>query len=140
VNKVLLIGRLGADPELRHTASGTTVANLRLATSERRKEGDQWVEATEWHRLVAFGKTAENVAAYRAKGSELAAEGRIQTNKWTDKDGNDRYTTEIVCDRLYFIGGKGEASPEQEKPAPKSQQGVEPFKDDIPFRHRHWQS
>jgi single-strand DNA-binding protein len=141
VNKVILIGRLGADPETRVTAGGTTVANLRLATSERRKENGEWVEATEWHRLVAFGKTAENVAQYRAKGSELAVEGRIQTNKWQDKEGNDRYTTEIVCDRLEFIGGKAEPKPEAKpQEAPKSQQGVEPFSDDIPFARRHWLS
>lgn len=130
MNKVILIGRLGADPETRTTAGGTTVANLRLATSERRKEGSEWVEATEWHRLVAFGKTAENVAKYQSKGSQLAVEGRIQTNKWQDKDGNDKYTTEIICDRLEFIGSKGESKPDaprQDKPA------SEPFSDDIPF-------
>jgi single-strand DNA-binding protein len=109
VNKAILIGNLGADPETRTATSGTMVANLRLATTERVKKGDAWEEATEWHRVTCFGRTAENVARYCKKGKQLYVEGRIQTRKYQDKDGNDRYATEIIANEVRFLGaGSGE--------------------------------
>lgn len=112
VNKVILIGNLGADPELRYTQSQMAVVTLRVATSERRKGADgQWAEHTEWHSVVAFGKTAENCSQFLAKGRSIYVEGRLQTRKWQDKNGNDRYTTEIVASTIQFLGGKGEGAP-----------------------------
>lgn len=113
VNKVILIGNLGADPESRSTNSGGTVASLRIATSERKKDADgEWVEHTEWHRVVCFGRTAENVVQYKRKGDPLYIEGRLRTNKWQDKDGVDRYTTEVVADNVVYLasrnGGRGD--------------------------------
>jgi single-strand DNA-binding protein len=109
VNKVILVGNLGADPELRTTGGGTPVANLRVATSDRRKDRDgNWSDFTEWHRIVVFGKQAENVNKYCRKGKQLYIEGRIQTNKWQDRDGRDRYTTEIIADTVRFLGGRGD--------------------------------
>ena len=100
VNKAILVGRLGADPELRTTGGGTSVVNMRLATSDRRKEGDQWIDHTEWHNITVWGRSAENVAKFCSKGKELFVEGRIQTRKYTDKSGADRYSTEIVADNI----------------------------------------
>ncbi|MEZ4235209.1 MAG: single-stranded DNA-binding protein [Myxococcota bacterium] len=106
VNKVILVGHLGADPETRTTGSGMTVANLRLATNERRKDDSgNWADATEWHRVVCFGKVAENVARYLKKGRQIYVEGKIRTRKWQDKDGNDKWTTEIFADNVTFLGG-----------------------------------
>jgi single-strand DNA-binding protein len=106
VNKVILVGHLGADPETRTTGSGMVVANLRLATNERRKDDTgNWADATEWHRVVCFGKVAENVSRYLKKGRQIYVEGKIRTRKWTDKDGNDKWTTEIFADNVTFLGG-----------------------------------
>jgi single-strand DNA-binding protein len=106
LNKVLIIGNLGRDPEVRTTQSGSQVATLNVATSERQKGRDgNWEEHTEWHRVVCFGKTAENVARFLKKGRTVYVEGKIRTNKWKDKDGQDRYTTEIIADNVRFIGG-----------------------------------
>lgn len=130
VNKVILIGNLGADPEVR-TAGPTVVGKLRVATSSRVKEGDQWVDRTEWHHVVCFGKTAENVGRYLAKGRQVYVEGRLRTNKWQDKEGKDRYTTEIIADEVRFLGagaGSGESKPrEQPHEAPPKND------DDVPF-------
>jgi single-strand DNA-binding protein len=102
VNKVILIGNLGANPELRYTNSGTAVASLRVATSRRRKDqaSGQYIEETEWHSVVAWAKTAEFCGNYLSKGSKIYVEGRLQTRKWQDKNGNDRYTTEIISENL----------------------------------------
>ena len=109
VNKAILIGNLGADPEMRTTGSGTTVANLRVATTDRRKDRDgNWTDHTEWHSVVVFGRTAENVGRFCKKGKQVFIEGRIQTRKWQDKDGRDRWSTEIVADNVRFLGGRGE--------------------------------
>jgi single-strand DNA-binding protein len=111
VNKVILVGRLGKDPELRYTQSQQPVATLVVATSERRKGQDgQWSEATEWHRVITFGKTAENCSQYLQKGRELYVEGALRTNKWQDKTGQDRYMTEIIANTVQFLGGKGAGS------------------------------
>ncbi len=110
VNKVILIGNLGADPELRTTGSGMAVVTLRLATTDKRKGQDgAWTDHTEWHSVVVFGRTAETVNQYCRKGKQLFIEGRIQTRKWQDKEGHDRYTTEIVADNVRFLGGGGGA-------------------------------
>lgn len=106
VNKVILIGNLGRDPEMRATQGGGQVATLNLATSERRKDREgNWTDHTEWHRVVAFGKTAENIGKYCKKGKQVFIEGRLSTRKWQDKDGQDRWTTEIVADQVRFLGG-----------------------------------
>ena len=107
LNKVQLIGHLGADPALNTTTSGTAVANLSVATSYKPKNGDQ---QTEWHRVTVFGKTAENCEQYLSKGSLVYVEGRLQTRKWKDKEGNDRYTTEIVAFSVLFLDKKEKSS------------------------------
>ncbi len=111
VNKAILVGNLGQDPEIRSTGSGTPVATLRVATSDRRKDREgNWTDHTEWHTVVVFGRQAENVGRYCRKGKQLFIEGRIQTRKWQDKEGRDRYNTEIVADNIRFLGGRGESA------------------------------
>jgi single-strand DNA-binding protein len=108
VNKVFLIGNLGNDPELKSLEGGKTVTNFSIATNERWKDkltGEDR-ERTEWHRIVAWGKTAELAAEYLGKGRTVCIEGRLQTRSWKDKDGVDRYTTEVVADELTFLGGR----------------------------------
>lgn len=143
VNKVLLIGNLGADPELRNTAGGTAVCTLRLATTERRKDASgDWTDHTEWHSVVCWGKTAENVARYMRKGGQVYVEGRLQTRKWQDRDGNDRYSTEVVAENIRFLGGRGEndRSDTRREPARSrsggqddEQQAAPPDPDQMPF-------
>jgi single-strand DNA-binding protein len=147
LNKVMLIGNLGADPEVRYTAGGGAVANVRLATAEswRDKESGEQQERTEWHRVVFFGRLAEIVEQYLRKGSQVYVEGRLQTRKWQDRDGNDRYSTEIVASDMQMLGGRGgsggapaaggrgaggssDAPPPREAEAPLGD-----FDDDIPF-------
>lgn len=135
MNVVHLFGNLGKDPEVRYSAAGNPVANVSLATSHRVKDGDDWKDATEWHRLVFFGRRAEVIGEHCSKGSKLAVTGRLQTRKWQDKDGNDKYTTEIVVTDFDF-GGGGEprktanerAGSHRDAPA-----GPEFEDDDIPF-------
>ena len=111
VNKAILVGNLGQDPEIRSTGSGTPVATLRVATSDRRKDREgNWTDHTEWHTVVVFGRQAENVGRFCRKGKQLFIEGRIQTRKWQDKEGRDRYNTEIVADNIRFLGGRGEGA------------------------------
>ncbi|CAK7036984.1 MAG: Single-stranded DNA-binding protein [Desulfovibrio sp.] len=108
LNKVMLIGRLGRDPELRYAASGTPMANLRIATDESYTDRDgNKVERTEWHTVVVFQRQAENCANYLAKGSLVFVEGSLQTRKWQDQQGQDRYTTEIKASRVQFLDRKG---------------------------------
>lgn len=109
LNKVMLIGNLGKDPEVRYTASGTVVASFSIATSERIKgKSGEWEEKTEWHNITLWGKLAEIAKEYLTKGKTVYIEGRLQTRKWQDRDGRDRYTTEIVGDRMQMLGPKGE--------------------------------
>jgi len=143
VNKVILIGHLGRDPEVRYTPSGSAVANVSLATSEGWKDkttGEQQ-ERTEWHRVVFFSRLAEIVGEYLKKGSQVYVEGRLQTRKWQDKSGQDRYTTEIIANDMQMLGSRGEStgsfgggkeSPQPE-PAGGPSGGSEEFDDDIPF-------
>ena len=145
VNKVTLIGNLGADPEVRYTANGSAVANIRLATAEswRDRESGENQERTEWHRVVFFSRLAEIVGEYLKKGSQVYIEGRLQTRKWQDRDGNDRYTTEIVANEMQMLGGRGgggggfDAPSQSSSSAPAQKSTNEPpmddFDDDIPF-------
>ncbi len=109
LNKVILIGRVGADPEVRYMPSGNAVANVRLATNEvyKDKATGQNQESTEWHRVVMYGKLAEIVGQYVQKGRLIYVEGRIRTNKWQDQSGQDRYTTEIIANEMQMLGGSG---------------------------------
>ena len=109
VNKVILIGNLGDDPEVRYTSGGAAVANIRMATSEswKDKESGEKQERTEWHKVVFFGRLAEIVAEYLKKGSQVYVEGSLRTNKWQDKSGNDRYTTEIIASEMQMLGSRG---------------------------------
>ena len=109
VNKVILVGNLGADPETRAMPSGSTVANLRIATSEswRDKTSGEQQERTEWHRVALFGRLAEIASEYLRKGSQVYIEGSLRTRKWQDKQGNERFSTEIVGNELQMLGGRG---------------------------------
>ncbi len=109
INKVILVGNLGNDPDIRYTASGAAVANISVATTDswRDKETGEQQDRTEWHRVVFFGRLAEIVGEYLRKGSQIYLEGRLQTRKWQDKTGNDRYTTEIVANEMQMLGGRG---------------------------------
>lgn len=111
VNKVILVGNLGADPETRYLPSGDAVTNIRLATTDRYKDksSGEFKELTEWHRVVFFGRLAEIAAEYLKKGSPAYVEGRIRTRKWQDQSGQDRYSTEIVADSLQLLGSRGGA-------------------------------
>ena len=137
VNKVLLIGRLGAAPERRDASGGTTVANASLATSEswHDKQTGERNERTEWHRLVAFGRTAEVMTEYLDKGSQIFVEGKLQTRKWEDREGNDRYTTEVVVRHMQMLDSRRDAGerPARPRPAPQPPEADDGIDDDIPF-------
>jgi single-strand DNA-binding protein len=141
LNRVMLIGRLGADPEIRYLANGDAVATVRLATGERYKDrtSGEAKEATEWHRVVFFGRLAEVVGEYLKKGSLVYIEGRIRTRKWQDSNQQDRYTTEIVATRMVMLGGtrqeapSGRSSPDQMPPVPESAWDEDPTTDTVPF-------
>ena len=138
INKVILIGNLGSDPEVRYSQNGKAVANFRIATTETWKKQDgSKEEQTEWHRIVAFGRLGEICGEYLAKGSKVYVEGRLQTRKWQDRDGNDRYTTEIVAREMKMLssrgesgggGGGGNMQSDNEPPWPEPSMG-----DDVPF-------
>jgi single-strand DNA-binding protein len=110
INKVILIGHLGQDPEVRALPSGSSIANLRIATTEswKDKQSGEFKEATEWHTVVLFGRTAEVAAEYLKKGAQVYIEGRLRTRKWQDKTGNDRYSTEVVGQDMQMLGGRGQ--------------------------------
>ena len=111
LNKVMLIGRLGRDPEVRHTGSGTAVANFSMATSDRRKsQSGEWEEHTEWHAIVAFGKLADICQKYLNKGKQIYIVGRLQTRMWQDKEGQQRRKTEVVADEMVMLGSKGDGA------------------------------
>ncbi len=111
VNKVFLLGNVGKDPEIRSTAGGMTVASFTLATADRKKEGANWVDSTEWHNIVCFQRTAEIVRDYVKKGSQILVEGKITNRSWDDKEsGQKRYKTEILVNELTLLGGKSEGS------------------------------
>ena len=151
VNKVILVGRLGKDPETRYMTNGEAVTNFSIATSEtwKDKSGEKQ-EKTEWHNCVAYRKLAEIIAEYVRKGSQIYVEGKLQTRKWQTKEGQDRYTTEIIVDQMQMLGGKSSGggnfevvdkpaaapssgAPAASKPAPAKGGGFDNFDDDIPF-------
>ena len=143
VNKVILVGNLGKDPEVRYMPNGNAVANITLATSESWKDktsGEQQ-EKTEWHRIVMFRRLGEIAGEYLKKGSQVYIEGKLQTRKWQDNSGNDRYTTEIVANEMQMLGSRGgggsagfsgDSAPAQSAPAPAPAPAGD-FDDDIPF-------
>jgi single-strand DNA-binding protein len=150
VNKAILVGRLGKDPETRYMANGEAVTNVSLATSERYKDKQgEKQEKTEWHNLVFYRRLAEIAGEYLKKGSQVYIEGRIQTRKWQDKDGKDHYTTEIIVNEMKMLGSKSDGG-SSEQPAPAAQPRPQPqaarpaapaakgnfdnFDDDIPFK------
>jgi single-strand DNA-binding protein len=129
VNKVILVGNLGADPETRYLPSGDAVANIRLATTDRYKDkaSGEMKELTEWHRVSFFGRLAEIVNEYLKKGASVYIEGRIRTRKWTDQSGQERYSTDIVADQMQMLGGGkregGEGGGYERSSSPRAQQG-----------------
>ena len=150
INKVILVGNLGQDPETRAMPSGKAVTNVRIATSDawKDKQTGEQKEQTEWHTVVFFDRLAEIAAEYLRKGSQVYVEGRLRTRKWQDKEGRDRYTTEIIANEMQMLGGRGgggagtESRSEPrgesraaaaERPAPASSGGGSDFDDDIPF-------
>jgi single-strand DNA-binding protein len=143
VNKVILIGNLGQDPEIRHTNSGQPVSNLRVATSRRVKDRDgNWSDQTEWHSVVCFARLAELAGQYLRKGSKIFVEGRLQTRSWEDKEGKKQYRTEIVCENLKFLDSKGAGAaaaeggggfPSTRGPAAAEESQEFPSDDDGPF-------
>jgi single-strand DNA-binding protein len=144
VNKAIIVGTLGQDPEIRYTANGGAVANISVATNEtwKDKATGEAQERTEWHRIVMFGKLAEIAQQYLKKGSQAYFEGRIQTRKWQDQSGNDRYSTEIVANEMQMLGGRAgggggapmeSGSQSQSKPAPAETAPMDDGFDDIPF-------
>jgi single-strand DNA-binding protein len=139
VNKAILIGNLGKDPELKYTPGGTAVATFSLATTERYTDKNNQVQKkTEWHNIVAWAKLAELAAQYLKKGRSAYIEGKITTRSWDDRDGNKKYRTEIVANTIQFLGGPGEprAQAEEEVPAPAEEpaaQPAAPAQDDLPF-------
>lgn len=140
INKVIVVGHLGADPETRYMPSGSAVTNIRVATSESWKDkgtGEQQ-ERTEWHRIAMFGRLAEIAAEYLRKGSQVYIEGRLRTRKWEDNQGNDRYSTEIIANEMQMLGGRSgsQSSASAAAPAAAASSGggvAEDFDDDIPF-------
>lgn len=142
VNKAIILGRLGKDPEIRYSSNGAAIANFTVATGEswKNKETGEKEERTEWHRVTAFGKLAEIIGEYLKKGSQVYIEGRLQTRKWQDQSGADRYTTEIVLSGfdgvLKMLGGGGGGRREDGGDTPAEQAGSKAsaeFDDDIPF-------
>lgn len=137
INKVIIVGNTGRDPETRYLPSGTAITNISVATSESRtdKQTGEKVEKTEWHRVVAFGKLAEIIGQYVKKGTPVYIEGKLSTSSY-DKDGQKHYSTQVVADVMQMLGGRPEGS-EQEKPARESTgggaRGTNDFEDDIPF-------
>ncbi|MBE9516756.1 MAG: single-stranded DNA-binding protein [Proteobacteria bacterium] len=150
VNKVILVGNLGKDPEIRYSAAGAAIANVTIATTESWKDRNtgEKQEKTEWHRVVFFSRLAEIVGEYLKKGSQIYVEGRLQTRKWQDKDGHDRYTTEIVANEMQMLGSRagaggsdysapsasaGGAQPQSQPQPAAAPAGAADFDDDIPF-------
>ena len=143
INKVIIVGTLGRDPDMKYTASGTAIANISVATSEswKDKQTQEKKEKTEWHRVVAFSRLAEIIGEYLRKGSQVYIEGKLQTRKWQDQNGQDRYTTEVVANQMQMLGGRPNEKPADKpsdsrfrKPAPVDT-GPGGFDDDpdIPF-------
>lgn len=144
VNKVIILGNVGKDPEVRYTAAGKAICNISIATSRSYGKGEERKEETEWHSVVFYERQAEIAGEYLKKGRPVYIEGRIRTRKWQDKEGADRYTTEIIAESMQLLGGREEQSsaprpapaPRQapaQRTAPKSSTGFDDMNDDIPF-------
>ena len=144
INKVILVGNLGADPETRHMPSGGAVTNIRIATTDswRDKESGEQQERTEWHSVALFGRLGEIAGEYLRKGRQVYIEGRLRTRKWQDRDGNDRYTTEIIANEMQMLGGRADTGGAPARPAPAAAPAAAAaggtsdsgdFDDDIPF-------
>ncbi len=144
INKVILVGNLGADPETRYMPSGGAVTNIRVATTDswRDKESGEQQERTEWHSVALFGRLGEIAGEYLRKGRQVYIEGRLRTRKWQDRDGNDRYTTEIIANEMQMLGGRADTGGAPARPAPAAAPAAAEaggtsdsgdFDDDIPF-------
>ena len=149
VNRVILIGNLGRDPEIRFSKTGTAIGKLNIAVSERRKNGDEWEDHTEWVRVTLFGRTAENAGQYLTKGRQVYVEGRMQTSKYTDQQGQEKWSTEVVCSNLVYLsspagsdggtasgggGARGNGSRNSRPQRDSQPQGNDGFYDDqLPF-------
>jgi single-strand DNA-binding protein len=136
VNKVILVGNLGRDPEVRYTRNGTAVATLNIATTETWTDKDgQRQDRTEWHRVVAWSKLAEIVKEYLSKGQQVYIEGKLQTRSWDDREGNKRYTTEVKADQMVMLGGRRDAGDRgsEPPPGPENEEPFEAKEDDVPF-------
>ena len=147
INKVIIVGNLGADPEVRHTSGGSTVTNLRIATSDQwtDKQSGEKQERTEWHRVVLFGRLAEIAGEYLKKGRQVYVEGSLRTDKYTDKEGIERYSTDVIANDMQMLGGNGGEGDGQQRRRPSSgqpqrgaqqRQGAPPpadNSDDVPF-------
>ncbi len=144
VNKAIIVGTLGKDPEMKYTQSGTAIASFSVATNEswKDKQTGEQKEKTEWHRISMFGKLAEIAGEYLKTGSQVYLEGKIETQKWQDQNGNDRYTTQINCNQMQMLGGRSDANTEQRsgtnpppmQPSPNNpHQTSQPEFDDVPF-------
>lgn len=141
INKVIIVGNVGGDPELKYMPSGSAVANLTVATNEswKDKQTGEKMERVEWHRVAAFGKLAEIIGEYVRKGSQIYIEGKLRTRKWTDKNDIVRYTTEIVADQMQMLGSKGDSPPRETGPRNSPSDSAPPapnpddFDDDLPF-------
>jgi single-strand DNA-binding protein len=141
INKVILVGNLGADPETRYMPSGSAVTNITVATNEswKDKQTGEQKDRTEWHKVAMFNRLAEIAAEYLRKGSQVYIEGKLRTRKWQDRDGNDRYTTEVIADEMQMLGGRGggggstsmSSDPGSSSAPPRQDPGD--FDDDIPF-------
>ena len=136
LNKVLILGNLGADPDIKYTQAGSPVANLSIATSEswKDKTTNEKVEKVEWHRVVVFGRLAEIAEQYLKKGSKIFVEGKLQTRDWEDSEGKKRYTTEVIAREMTMLDSKGDSNASSPKPSNSdSKQDNDKFEEDIPF-------
>ena len=135
VNKVLIIGNLGSDPEIKYTKAGDPVANLSIATSEswKDKNSGDLQEKVEWHRVVMFSRLAEIAEQYLKKGSKVFVEGKLQTRKWQDQEGKDRYTTEVVAKEMTMLDSRSTSQAQENSPKVESEKSKDDFEEDIPF-------
>ena len=135
VNKVLILGNLGSDPEIKYTKAGDPVANLSIATSEswKDKNSGDLQEKVEWHRVVMFSRLAEIAEQYLKKGSKVFVEGKLQTRKWQDQEGKDRYTTEVVAKEMTMLDSRSTSQAQENSPKVESDKPKDDFEEDIPF-------
>jgi single-strand DNA-binding protein len=135
VNKVIIVGNLGKDPDVRYATNGNCITNITVATTESWKDKDsgEKKEATEWHKVAFFGKLADIAGKYLKKGSQVYLEGALKTRKWTDKDGQERYTTEVIASEMKMLGGKPQANESQPQSKPSSSSSFDDIESDLPF-------